>query len=122
MVSFVQLTNRRHRYFICRQTISIKLSSGVGRQVKQERLVIDQPALAHGRIDAVMNAGVVQHDHGRSAITFGEQAVDESDHIRAFDGASMRRVDQFVRSEIECPEHAASSMRVRFDGMGQASW
>nr|WP_232434768.1 hypothetical protein [Burkholderia ubonensis] len=69
-----------------------------GRQVKQVRLVVDQPPFACGRVDTVMNAGVVQHNHGRSAIAFDEQAVDESDHILAFDGAGMCRVDQFVRS------------------------
>lgn len=54
----------------------------VGGQVEQERVVIDQPALSRCLIDAVMDSGIVQHDHGSPAVADSEQVIDEALDMR----------------------------------------
>ncbi|KVG78589.1 hypothetical protein WJ36_23715 [Burkholderia ubonensis] len=73
-------------------------------------------------VDAVMNAGVVQHDHGRAAVACSEQAIDEVHDAGAFDGARMSGMDQRIHTEIQCAEHAASTVMVRLDLVRQTSW
>jgi len=84
--------------------------------------MFEQPTLARRFADAVMDAGIVQHDHGGQSVCTGEHAVNEALDIRGFDSPAMRGVDQRVLAEVQRADHAATAMMIRLDLMGQASW
>lgn len=81
-----------------------------------------QPAVPRQLVDSVVDAGVVQHDHGRAAIAGSQYAVDETHNIWTFDGAGVRGVDQRIATEIQSANHAATAVVIRLDLVGQASW
>ena len=84
--------------------------------------MIDQPPFPCRFVDAAMDARVVKHDYGRTAVVHGEQIVDKADNVWAFDAAGMRGVDQRVRAVVQGAKDATPAVRVRFDLVRQASW
>ncbi|KVZ32621.1 hypothetical protein WK57_16390 [Burkholderia ubonensis] len=69
-----------------------------------------------------MDAGVIQHDYGRTAIVHRKQIVDKADNVGAFDAADMGGVNQLVRAAVQGTKNTTSALRVRFDLVRQASW
>lgn len=84
--------------------------------------MIHQPSIASRGVDAVMNTGTIQHDHGRAAVACGEQAIDEVHDAQAIDRARMSGMDQRIHTEIQCTDHAASTVMVRLDLVRQTAW
>ena len=94
----------------------------VRRQIKQECFVFDEPAVQCDLIDPVMNARVVEHDHGRSTIALTDQVIEKTLNVRPFDGMAACGMDETVLSEVQCAHHIASTMVVGLNGMGQSTW
>ena len=94
----------------------------VGGQVEQESVVIDQPALSRCFIEAVMDAGIVQHDHGWPAVAGSEQVIDEALDMRTFDRARMGGMNQRIGAEIQRADHAAPAVMVGLDLVRQTPW
>lgn len=70
----------------------------------------------------VMDARVIEHDHGRTVIVHREQIVDKADNGWAFDAAGMGGVDQQVRAVVQSAKNTPSAVRVRLDLVRQALW
>jgi len=94
----------------------------VRRQIEQECLVFEKPAVQCVLINAVMDARVVEHDHGRTAITVADQRVEKFDDIRAFYCSGARGVDEAVMTEVKRAHDAAFAMAVGLVTVGQAPW
>ncbi|KWH26488.1 hypothetical protein WL99_22210 [Burkholderia cepacia] len=91
----------------------------VGGQIEQDSFVINQPAVPRCLVDAVMDARVIEHDHGRTAIGRRAQIVNETHDVGAFDSAGM---DQRVRAVVQGTKNTASAVRIRFDLVRQTPW
>jgi len=94
----------------------------VRRKIEQECLVLKEPAVQRILIDAVMDARVVEHDHGGATITLADQRIEKFDNIGAFHGLGACRMDEAVLAEVQRPYDVAAAMMVGLDGMGQATW
>nr|WP_042292884.1 hypothetical protein [Paraburkholderia mimosarum] len=84
--------------------------------------LFDEPALACGRIDAVMDARIVEHDHGRPSIALTNQFVEKALNVRPFDCTGACCVNETVLTKIQRAHHIASAMMIGLNGMGQSSW
>lgn len=94
----------------------------VRRQIEQECLVFEKPAVQCVLINAVMDARVVEHEHGRAAITVADQGVEKFNDIRAFHRFGARGVDEAVVTEVKRAYDAAFAMAVGLDAVGQSPW
>jgi hypothetical protein len=127
MVSFVQVTKRRQRYLKCFQAISIRLRSRLSHrglpsvvwpQIEEERLVVKESAL----LRSVIDARVIEHDHGGFAVALLDQCFDEPDDMACRDGARVRGMDQRILAEVERADDREPAVAVALSGMGQAAW
>lgn len=84
--------------------------------------MIDQLSNLRRFVDAVMDARVIEHEHGGTVIARREQIVDEAHDVHAFDAAGMGGVDQRIRAVVQGAKNATSAVCVRFDLVRQASW
>jgi len=84
--------------------------------------VVDEPAVQRVVVDAVMDARVVEHDYGGSAIALPDQRVEKLDHVGTFYRRGARGVDKTVLAKVKCANNAAFAMAVGLDTVGQATW
>ena len=84
--------------------------------------MFNEPAIQRSLVDAVMDARVIEHDHGGFAVALLDQRVDELDDMESLDSARVRGMDQRILAEVERADDRAPAVAVRFNGMGQAAW
>ncbi|CAE6878106.1 hypothetical protein R69746_08881 [Paraburkholderia aspalathi] len=84
--------------------------------------MFDEPAVQCDLSDPVMDARVVEHDHGRSTIALTDQVIEKTLNVRSFDRMTACCMDETVFSEVQCAHHIASAMVVGFNCMGQSTW
>lgn len=74
--------------------------------------MIEQPALPRSFVDAMMDAGVIQHDHGWAVLVCREQAINK---VGASAPLTMHGVEHRVPAEIQCTNCAAAAVMVFLD-------
>ena len=90
------------------------------RQIEEERLVFNEPAIQRSLVDAVTDARVIEHDHGGFAVPMLEQGFDEFEDMECLDSARLRRMDQRIVAEVERADDRAPAVTINC--MGQAAW
>ena len=94
----------------------------VWRQMEEERFVFNEPAIQRSLVDAVMDARVIEHDHGGLAVALLEQRFDELNDMECLDSACVRGMDQRISAEVERADDRTPAVAAGFNGMGQAAW
>jgi hypothetical protein len=94
----------------------------VWRQIEQECLVYKKAEVQCVLFNAVMDARVVERDHGRTAIAVVDQRVKKFDEFRAFRRSGALGVDEAALTEVKRADEAPFAMAVGPDTVGQAPW
>src|SRR5277367_6558031 len=68
----------------------------VRRQIKQECLVFDEPAVQGRLTDTVMDARVIKHDHGGPSFALTDQIIEKALNVRTFDRMAACCMDETV--------------------------
>lgn len=88
----------------------------VWQQIEEKSLVVHEPAVQCVLIDAVMDARIVGHDHGRPGIALPDQRVEKANDVWAFDRAGApRRTQSCCRRSSVLPRRCG-------DNDGWAQW
>ena len=91
-------------------------------QVGQGYLVFREPCGPLGLIDAVMDARIVEHDHGGAFISLANQGIEKTRDIGTFDHSGARRIDEPIVVQVQCVNNVAPTTIIELHGMGQRAW
>ena len=84
--------------------------------------MFNEPAMQRSLFGVVMDACVIEHDHGGLAVALLKQSFDELDNTECLDNARVRGMDQRILADVERADDRALAVAVEFDGTGQAAW